>query len=256
MASSALILSVVVHVALPLGSDASTISQPDWDLIPLAMDFTARMHFLFDSDALLDNESRYESLDTVDAVAVAEYPDTCIIAFQGTRYFSTFEPEAGEIPITIANIVDLLSNFGVLVQRDLESKTDSTKTCSVGAAYWTSYFNTPGFETKIDNACVAKGKRLIFAGHSQGAALAQFGAGKYLLCSRTNQCLQGQNLSRCLLVRHFPPLDYPLEQCATRPSSQPCLRSDPHQPFLVNAHFYLMTGLSILSIQNQAPCRT
>ena len=184
-------LTCVVAMMLPslcLVGATNTITQPDWELVQQAMSLANRVYLFKSTDTFEPNETYYESGDKLDAVAVAVYDDKCIVAFRGTKPIESTEI-MGLIPtFTVQGIVDILQNVGTLVKLDLPSKTDPTKTCSVGESYYNGYFNTPDFEDQIDADCIAQGKNLVLTGHSQGAALAQFAAGTW--CSFTSrQCM-------------------------------------------------------------------
>jgi len=197
-------LPCVVAMMLPslgLVGASNTITQPDWELVQQAMSLANRVYLFKSTDTFEPNETYYESGDDLDAVAVAVYDDKCIVAFRGTKPIESTEI-TGLIPtFTVQGIVDILQNVGTLVKVDLASKTDPTKTCSVGESYYNGYFNTPDFEDQIDADCIAQGKNLVLTGHSQGAALAQFAAGTW--CTFTTRlCI----LYRCTFSDLYVPL--------------------------------------------------
>jgi Lipase (class 3) len=71
-----------------------------------------------------------------------------------------------------------LSNLA-FQKEQVYSKTDGSKSCTVGEPMLQSYYNMLDVEDQIDVDCVSQGLPLIFTGHSQGAALAQLAAVRY-----------------------------------------------------------------------------
>ena len=162
-----------------------------------AVDLSNRIYLFKSSDSFTPQETYYESTDKRDAVLVAVYENECIIAFRGTKPVQSMEINGpfDIIPtFAAAGFEDILQNLGTAMKQNLVSKTNSNKTCSVGSSFYNGYFNvynhsstarsapskgTPSFEKHIDQECVTQGLPLVFTGHSQGAALAQFAALRY-----------------------------------------------------------------------------
>jgi hypothetical protein len=157
---------------------ANTVSAEDMELVLTCASLSSRV-YLWDDIGLDESfETYYESVDKVDAVVVAVYPDKCIVAFRGTKPFTENQVD-GFIPdVTIAAIIDVLSNAAFKKEK-VYSKTDNSISCTVGQPMLQSYFNTPELEGKIDTDCVAQGLPLVLTGHSQGANLAQVAAVRY-----------------------------------------------------------------------------
>jgi hypothetical protein len=159
--------------------DDNIIAQPDWDRVREAADLSNRV-FLFRGTDSFDAsfETYHESDDGADAAAVAVRGDHCLVAIRGTRPVAGTEVSGVLPPRAEGGLRDVAQNFGVFVKKKIASATDPGKTCTVGNSYFNAYFNLPPeMEDQIGADCVAGGKELVFTGHSQGAALAQFGAG-------------------------------------------------------------------------------
>jgi pimeloyl-ACP methyl ester carboxylesterase len=159
---------------------AKSLTANDMDLILQAASLSNRV-YLWDDIGFNDAfETYYESEDQVDAVVVAVYPNDnkCIVAFRGTKPLKENVASGIVADITTAGIIDFLTNVA-LQKEDVVSKTDPSKSCTVGRPMLQSYYNLLDVEDQIDAECVSRGLSLIFTGHSQGAALAQLAAVRY-----------------------------------------------------------------------------
>jgi pimeloyl-ACP methyl ester carboxylesterase len=166
------------HIIVSNATADSTISADDMAFVLACASLSSRVYRWDDIGFDESFETYYESKDRVDAVVVAVYPNQCIVAFRGTKPFTENQVD-GYIPdVTLAAIVDILSN-AAFKNGKVYSKTDNRTSCTVGEPMVHGYFNTPELEAKIDTDCVATGRSLVLTGHSQGANLAQVAAVRY-----------------------------------------------------------------------------